>query len=134
MIVAACAALIGLGVAFYAAEQGASLGAMALYCLAAVLAGVVLALWLLCLGYVYADARRRSMRAVLWVLVAALFPHLLGFLLYFVLRQPLASTCPHCGSPVVPGQPFCPWCGTARAPSNPAGVRSGNDSFPRANT
>ena len=30
------------------------------------------------------------MRPVLWVLVAALFPHLLGFLLYFVMRHPIA--------------------------------------------
>jgi hypothetical protein len=56
------------------------------------------------------------MRPVLWVLVAALFPHLLGFLLYFVLRQPIASPCAHCGHPIALNQPFCAWCGNAQTP------------------
>lgn len=79
--------------------------------------GTLFAIWLLGLGFVYADARRRAMRPVLWVLVAILFPHLLGFLLYFVLRQPLASPCGHCGQPISSSQRFCSWCGTPQPPS-----------------
>ena len=75
--------------------------------------GVFMAAWLLCVGYVYADAQRRGMRPLLWALIAALFPHLFGFLLYFALRQPLTPRCPHCGQPVTLDQRFCSWCGAA---------------------
>jgi hypothetical protein len=75
--------------------------------------GVFMAAWTLCLGYVYADAKRRGMRPVLWTLIAALFPHLFGFLLYFALRQPMTPRCPKCGQPVTLDQRFCSWCGAA---------------------
>jgi len=75
--------------------------------------GVFMAAWTLCLGYVYADAKRRGMRPVLWTLIAALFPHLFGFLLYFALRQPLTPRCPQCGQAVTLDQRFCSWCGAA---------------------
>jgi len=75
------------------------------------LAGVFISIWILGLGYVYADARRRGMPPILWTLIAAFIPNLLGFLLYFALRQPIAAPCAHCGRPIVAGQPFCPWCG-----------------------
>ena len=75
--------------------------------------GAFIAVWMLCLGFVYADATRRGMRPVLWTLIAALFPHLFGFLLYFALRQPLGPKCPKCGQPVTLDQRFCSWCGSA---------------------
>ncbi|HZC44657.1 MAG TPA: hypothetical protein VE195_10805 [Acidobacteriaceae bacterium] len=75
------------------------------------LAGTFIAIWLLCLGYVYADARRRAMPAVLWVLIAILIPNLLGFLLYFALRRPLGSPCSSCGQLIAAEQRFCSWCG-----------------------
>jgi hypothetical protein len=75
--------------------------------------GVFMAAWTLCLGYVYADAKRRGMRPVLWTLIAALFPHLFGFLLYFALRQPMTPRCTKCGQPVRLDQRFCSWCGAA---------------------
>jgi hypothetical protein len=83
---------------------------------AALVLGIALAIWLLCLGFVFADARRRDMRSVHWVLVAALFPNLLGFLLYFVMRYPIAATCTHCGMTVSNHLRFCPWCGTSLVP------------------
>jgi hypothetical protein len=76
--------------------------------------GTVIAIWLLCLGYVYADARRRTMPAVLWVLIAIFIPNLLGFLLYFALRRPLGSPCPTCGQFIAAEQRFCSWCGNQR--------------------
>jgi hypothetical protein len=79
------------------------------------------AAWLLGLGYVYADARRRAMPAVPWTLVAIFVPNLLGFLLYFVLRRPIASPCPQCAQAITPGQRFCPWCGY-RTQAAPAGL------------
>ena len=75
------------------------------------LAGCLIAIWVLCLGYVYADARWRTMPPVLWVLVAALVPNLLGFLIYFAVRRPIGSPCPKCGRAVSSDQRFCSWCG-----------------------
>ncbi len=75
------------------------------------LGGVVIAIWILCLGYVNADARRRGMPPILWTLIVAFIPNLLGFLLYFALRRPIALPCPHCGQATTAGQRFCSWCG-----------------------
>jgi hypothetical protein len=75
------------------------------------LVGLVIATWILGLGYVNADARRRGMPPVLWTLIAAFIPNLLGFLLYFALRRPIASPCPHCGQATTAEQRFCSWCG-----------------------
>jgi len=83
------------------------------------LAGTLMAVWLLGLGYVYADARRRSMPHILWTLAAALIPNLLGYLLYFVMRKPIALPCPKCGQATTVGQRFCSWCGH-HEPSTPS--------------
>jgi hypothetical protein len=98
-------------------------------------AGGLVAVWILCLGYVYADARRRAMPAIPWTLITALVPNLLGFLFYFALRRPIMSPCPQCGQPVHPAQRFCASCGLDRlasAPGNtpPQSVLTGLDSNP----
>jgi hypothetical protein len=128
LAVGVCVALIGLGVAFHGAHHGTGLRAMLMYGSAGLFGGVATATWILCLGFVYADARERAMRAALWVLVAALFPHLLGFLLYFVMRHPIPSTCSHCGRPITVLQPFCAWCGNPQPPSNTGDAPLGPDS------
>lgn len=74
------------------------------------LVGAVVACYLLLLGYITRDARRRGMSPVLWTLVAILVPNALGMLLYFILRQPIRSACPQCGSFVQSGFNFCPHC------------------------
>jgi hypothetical protein len=74
------------------------------------LTGSLAAIWLLCLGYIYADARRRAMPAVPWTLIAMLVPNLLGFLFYFALRRPLVPPCVQCGQPGETGR-FCSSCG-----------------------
>lgn len=90
-----------------------------------VLVGTCFALFTLALGYVYGDARRRNMPAVPWTLIALFVPNLLGFLLYFVLRKPLASPCPQCGQAITADQRFCPWCGYERPlPTSGAGLSS----------
>jgi zinc-ribbon domain len=137
LVIAGCAVLIGLGVGYHEAQPGTALRTMSIYASAGLFGGVVIAAWLLCLGFVFADARRRAMRPFLWVLVAGLFPHLLGFLLYFVLRQPIASACSHCGRTIPLNQRFCAWCGSpqpASASGNaPSGPRSsGLDSMTTA--
>jgi hypothetical protein len=115
-VVVGCELLIGLVMGYKAADQGAMLRTMSTYGGAALVFGIAMAIWLLCLGFVFADARRRDMRPILWVLVAALFPHLLGFLLYFVLRHPIAATCTQCGMTVPNHVRFCSWCGALLVP------------------
>lgn len=90
--------------------------------------GSLVALWILCLGYVYADARRRAMPPILCTLLAALVPNLLGFLFYFALRKPIVSACPQCGHGMEAGQRFCASCGFGKlvtpAGTDQAGLRS----------
>lgn len=83
------------------------------------LAGTVFGCYLLLIGYVSRDAKRRGMSPVLWLLVAILIPNGLGIILYFILRQPLRSSCPQCATPVQAGFNFCPRCSHKLSPSCP---------------
>ena len=74
------------------------------------LAGMAAGCYLLFIGYINRDAKRRGMSAILWTLVSILIPNGLGILLYFVLRQPRQSACPQCANAVQPGFNFCPRC------------------------
>ena len=74
---------------------------------------LTLAVFVILVGYVYADARRRGMRYVMWTLLAIFVPNALGIILYFVLRDPLMSACPACSVALRPGFAFCPSCGAA---------------------
>jgi hypothetical protein len=113
----ACAVLIGIAVGIVEETLGSPSGApfpilfTVLGFVAGLFIGCLFAIWVLALGYVYADARRRNMPHIPWTLTAAIVPNLLGFLLYFVLRKPLASPCPHCRQPIAADQRFCPSCG-----------------------
>ncbi len=83
------------------------------------LLGLVLGGFLLLIGYINRDAKRRGMSPTLWTLVAILIPNGLGILLYFVLRQPRSSACPQCGSAVQTGFNFCPRCNYKLSPNCP---------------
>jgi len=85
-----------------------------------VFAGFVLALWLLMVFYVNVDARRRRMNRLLWTLLVIFIPNAIGFILYFVLRQPIARPCPKCALPVRPDFAFCPACGQSLSSTCPA--------------
>jgi RNA polymerase subunit RPABC4/transcription elongation factor Spt4 len=71
---------------------------------------LVLSVFVLFYGYIWADAKRRGMSPVLWLLVSLLVPYLIGAILYFVVREPLPMNCPHCGRAVNPHFNFCPGC------------------------
>src|SRR6185295_14796327 len=45
--------------------------------------------YLLLVGYIYGDAKRRGMRAGLWAALAFFIPNMIGIILYFILRSPL---------------------------------------------
>jgi hypothetical protein len=82
--------------------------------LASLAAGVVLLT-----GYVNQDARRRGMSAALWTLLVLVIPNGLGFVVYFIARQPLKAACPQCGVDVPLGVSFCASCGFKIAPVCP---------------
>jgi hypothetical protein len=79
-----------------------------------------LSAFVLLIGYVNGDARRRGMRYVLWTLLAIFIPNAIGIILYFILRDPPLRTCPKCGVLVKSGFSFCPTCGTALSQTCPA--------------
>jgi len=83
------------------------------------LAGIGGGCYLLFIGYINRDAKRRGMSPILWTLVAILIPNGLGILLYFILRQPRSSGCPQCGNAVQTGFNFCPRCNYKLSPSCP---------------
>ena len=113
------------------------------------LMGLLVAAYLVFVGYVNRDAKRRGMPRIVWTCVAVLIPNALGIIIYFVLRQPLRSACPQCGTfvqsefnfcpqcnyklsagcpqcqrAVTPGDVFCPYCGTSlREQAAPVGGR-----------
>lgn len=78
-----------------------------------VLAPLPLAIFVLLIGYVNIDSRRRGMRHVMWTLLAIFVPNGIGIILYFVLREPLLRPCPRCQGLTRPGFAFCPRCGEA---------------------
>jgi predicted amidophosphoribosyltransferase len=83
------------------------------------LLGLVAGSFVLFIGYINRDAKRRGMSPVLWTIVAVFIPNALGIILYFVLRQPLQSTCPQCGNALQAGFNFCPRCNYKLSPSCP---------------
>lgn len=80
---------------------------------------LILPAMILLVGYVYADAKRRGMRYVMWTWLAALVPDAIGIILYFILRSPLPKPCPSCSTMVQSSFVFCPNCGTAMQPTCP---------------
>ncbi len=73
--------------------------------------------WLLLIGYVYGDAKRRGMREWLWTLLAIFIPDAIGIILYFLLRDPLPFYCSRCGALVRATFTFCPNCSTPLRPT-----------------
>ena len=62
-------------------------------------------------SYVYGAARRRGMRPAPWALAAAFVPNALGFIAYFLLREPLLQRCGACGASARRAYAFCTQCG-----------------------
>ncbi|HKH99043.1 MAG TPA: zinc ribbon domain-containing protein [Candidatus Sulfotelmatobacter sp.] len=83
------------------------------------LCGIFLSFYCLLIGYVNRDAGRRGMNRWVWTLLAMFVPNALGIILYFLLRQPLPSLCPQCGTALQTGFNFCPRCSFKLSPSCP---------------
>lgn len=82
--------------------------------------GSILALVILLGVYVNQDAKRRGMNRALWTVLVYIVPYAIGFILYFVLRQPLRSPCPQCGTLITSKFNFCPNCKYNLRPACPS--------------
>ena len=74
------------------------------------MAGAALAFFVLLVGYVNRDARRRGMNVALWTVLVIFVPNAIGFIIYFLMRQPLRIACPKCEAMADPTFNFCPKC------------------------
>jgi hypothetical protein len=81
--------------------------------LLSLLGAVAMAAYVLLVGYVFGDARRRGMNHVLWTLLAIFIPNAIGVILYFILRDPVPVPCPSCAMPAKKGHAYCACCGAA---------------------
>lgn len=98
--------------------------ALASLALAGIITSVSLfmASFIFLVGYVNRDAKRRGMNSALWtLLVIILFPSsiFIGFLIYFLMREPMPYDCPRCGKTVGARFNFCPNCKCDLHPSCP---------------
>ena len=82
-----------------------------------IVGGALVTVYLLLVGYVNQDAKRRDMGQLLWTLLVIFIPNCLGFLAYFLLRKPLVQHCPKCGERVEKGFHYCTRCGCELTPS-----------------
>jgi hypothetical protein len=78
--------------------------------------GTALASYVLLVGYVSRDVRRRNMPSALWMLIVVIMPGGIGAVVYFLLRQPLLFRCPNCTTELTAGVHFCSQCRFQVAP------------------
>jgi hypothetical protein len=78
--------------------------------------GTLVASYVLLVGYVSRDAKRRNMPVGLWMLIVLLMTGGVGAVVYFLLRQPVLSRCPHCSTEIAASYHFCPQCQFQMAP------------------
>ncbi|MBI2682827.1 MAG: zinc ribbon domain-containing protein [Acidobacteriales bacterium] len=73
--------------------------------------GIFVAFYMVMIGYVMRDSRRRGMNPKAWLaIMLALMPSGLGFIVYFLLRSPIVLECPRCASVITPESNFCSRC------------------------
>jgi ABC-type Fe3+ transport system permease subunit len=85
-------------------------------------ASLCLATVIFLIAYVNRDSKRRGMNSALWTLLAIiLLPGylIIGFMVYFLMREPLPYPCPQCGTSVGGRFNFCPNCKCNLHPSCP---------------
>lgn len=78
--------------------------------------GTALASYVLLIGYVSRDVKRRAMSAPLWMLIVLVMPGGIGAVVYFLLRSPILMRCPNCTTELDASVHFCPQCQFQVAP------------------
>jgi hypothetical protein len=116
--VIACMLFFGMQAVFWLAiwpnsspEEMQKLPDAAKICLP-LLASSVLFIYVLLIGFIHVDAKRRGMRYVMWTLLAIFIPNAIGIILYFILRDPMPTPCPKCNRLSAQSFTFCPSCGS----------------------
>lgn len=96
-----------------------------------VMVGLFFSFYMLMIGYVNRDAKRRGMSSGLWTLIMVLLMVSgIGFIVYFLLRQPVVLNCPKCAEKVESNFNFCPKCHFQLSPMCPEcrhAVRAGDN-------
>ncbi|MBQ2023145.1 MAG: zinc ribbon domain-containing protein, partial [Lachnospiraceae bacterium] len=70
--------------------------------------------------YVYRDATRRGMNALVWTLIALFAPSLIGFIIYLLVRSSYSDLeCPRCQTTIKDEYVLCPKCGAKLRPFCP---------------
>lgn len=97
-------------------------------------ASLFVSIFLLTLGWVYRDAKRRGMNGALWTLLVLILAPMylfIGLIIYLLVREPLPYTCPHCAASVWARFNFCPNCKYNLQPACPQCQKevSGTDKF-----
>ncbi len=70
--------------------------------------------------YVYRDATRRGMNALVWTLIALFAPSLIGFIIYLIVRSNYSDLeCPRCQTTIKDEYVLCPKCGAKLRPFCP---------------
>ena len=83
---------------------------------------LVMAVFIFMVAYVNRDAKRRGMNYVLWTLLVLILSGgwgIVGFITYFLMREPLPYPCPQCATTVGARFNFCPNCKCNLQPSCP---------------
>ncbi len=68
------------------------------------------------LGMLAGCATAQDARAGLWMLIVVVMPGGIGAVVYFLLRQPMVTPCPHCSTELTSSVHFCPQCQFQLAP------------------
>jgi len=103
----------------FAERDGTALLVMSPFFLLSLIGVAFLGAYVLLVGYVFGDAKRRGMNHVLWTLLSIFIPNAIGIILYFILRDPIPLPCPACGALARKGHAFCAGCGAAVRPACP---------------
>src|SRR5216684_4882243 len=83
---------------------------------------LVMASLIFMVAYVNRDAKRRGMNSTLWTLLVLILSPvwlIIGFVIYFLMREPMPYSCPQCGKTVGARFNFCPNCKCNLHPSCP---------------
>jgi branched-subunit amino acid ABC-type transport system permease component len=91
-------------------------GSLPAHLIMSYMTSAALASYVLLVGYVSRDVKRRNMSAPLWMLVVVVMPGGIGAVVYFLLRQPIMIRCPNCTTELTAGVHFCPQCRFQVAP------------------
>lgn len=116
-VVLAVIAFIGIQYLFFFVLHHHHRSPMALHVYFGTSWGALVAVYMLMIGYISEDAPRRNMGKWLWIMLCVVLQGGIGPVIYFLLRQPVLSKCPCCGTNIEIDFHYCPQCSYMVAPN-----------------